>query len=376
MAVRAALLSGPPLAADDEGIMAVARGLGRLQLDPTRVVERSQLLVLWSRLGPFDRGDLERLLWMERRLFEYDAFIMPTEDYPWEQVRMRLFATRDAALERRARAWIEENDTFRRLILKRLRKEGPLPSRAFQGGPEITPWRSSGWTADRNVTQMFHFLERAGEVMVSRREGNERLWGLPERVLPSWTPREALPQEGLLHRWIERLVRRRGVVAPAALPASVALADRAETRSAIREMVGSGRLVPLTIEGTAQELLVHADDLPRLERVEAGEWEPRTTLLSPFDPLISDRERTEQLFAFRYRLEIYVPAKQRRHGYFVMPILHGDQLIGRIEPVMDRRSRRLAVRGLWLEPSVDAAPPELDQAVASLATFLSAESHG
>lgn len=376
MAVRAAVLSGPPLAADDEGIMAVARGLGRLQLDPTRVVERSHLLVLWSRLGPFDRGDLERLLWKQRRLFEYDAFIVPTEDYPWEQVRMRLFATREAALERRARAWIAENDAFRRRILGRLRKEGPLPSRAFQGGPEVTAWRSSGWTADRNVTQMFHFLERAGEVMVSRRDGNERLWDLPERVLPSWTPREAIPQEGLLHRWIERLVRRRGVVAPAALPPSVALADRAETRSAIREMVGSGRLVLLTIAGTAQELLVHADDLPHLERLEAGEWQPRTTLLSPFDPLISDRERTEQLFAFRYRLEIYLPAKQRRHGYFVMPILHGDQLIGRIEPVMDRRSRRLTVRGLWLEPSVDAAPPELDEAIASLATFLGAESHG
>lgn len=372
MAVQASLLSGPVLPADTDGILSVVRGLGYLQLDPTRVVERSHLLVVWSRLGAFDRSDLERLQWEGRRLFEYDAFIVPTEDYPWQQVRMRHFALSEAAYERRARAWMEENDAFRRRLLEQLRSDGPLPSRAFSAGPEVTPWRSGGWTAGRNVTQMLHFLERAGQIMVSRRDGNERVWDLPERVLPSWTPREALPEEDLLPRWIERLVRRRGVADPVAIPQRVSFADRATTRAAIADLLKAGRLLRLTLED-GSTLITHADDLPLLKRIEAGEWEPRTMLLSPFDPLIADRERTERLFGFRYRLEIYVPKAKREYGYFVMPILHGDRLIGRIEPVMDRSTRRLTVRSISFEPSAGARPPELDDAIASLATFLGAD---
>ncbi len=374
MAVHAALLDArlPPSA---DGIMRVVEGLGRLQLDPTRAVERSHLLVLWSRLGAFDRDILDRLLWKDRRLFEYDAYIYPTSDYPSALASMRLFATRDAALERRARAWLKENGRFASAIMRRLRRDGPLPSRAFSAPEGTTHWKSSGWTAGRDVTQMFHFLERAGRVMVAGRQGNVRLWDLPERVIPASAPRTLPSRSGQLMRAIERLVRRRGVCEPSAIPQWIAVAPRAETRAAIGAMVDSGRLVAVTVSGAgfADGALVHADDIEVLRRLsDDSPAEPRTTLLSPFDPLINDRERTQRLFGFRYRLEMYRPASQRRDGYFVMPILRGEQLVGRAEPAVDRSTGALEVRSVSLERASDAPPPGLDAALSSLREFVAA----
>ncbi len=374
LAVHAALLD-TRLPATADGILRVVEGLGRLQLDPTRAVERSHLLVLWSRLGPFDRARLDRLLWEQRRLIEYDAFIYPTAEYPMVRLRMNLFATRDAALERRAREWLAANGAFRGLILARLRREGPLPSRAFTAPDDVVAWKSGGWTAGRNVHQMFHFMERSGEVMVSARDGNQRLWDLPDRVLPEGTPRQEPASEGLLERLIEQRVRHFGVVEPAVVPAWISTADRASTRAAMRRMIDEGRLRRVVVDGApfSDGALVHADDMQIMDRLGASRgWQPRLTLLSPFDPLITDRDRTQRLFGFRFRLDIYRPAAQRQHGYFVMPILHGDRLIGRLEPVVDRRAGTLEVRHLALEPGVSRPPAGLDDAVRSLRAFVGA----
>ncbi|CAN5484779.1 crosslink repair DNA glycosylase YcaQ family protein [soil metagenome] len=338
--------------------MAVVRHLGGLQIDPTRAVERTHLLVLWSRLGAYDRTELDRLLWQERRLFEYGAFIVPTERYPEQQVLMRAFGTGGRAWDNRAAAWVTENDAFRRRILKQLRRDGPLPSRAFTAGPEVTNWRSSGWTGGRNVGQMLELLWQRGEILISGRDGSQRLWDLAERVLPDWTPREELSREALLEIRAERFIRRLGLATRAEIATRLPLARPAEGRAVVDRLESNGRLRRVEVgddDGKADALgpgpiFVHVDDLDALGEVEHRAWQPHTTLLSPFDRLIYDRDRTERLFGFRYRLEMYVPKERRKFGYFVLPILHGDRLIGRVDPLMDRKRAVLTIRNLAWEP--------------------------
>lgn len=379
LALHATLLAGERRPAPDaDAILTGVRRLGRLQLDPIRAVERSHLLVLWSRLGPFDRADLDRLLWEERRLFEYDAFVYPADEFAWAAARMDHFWRSTAALEKRARTWIAANDRFRRQIVERLRTEGPLPSRAFSAGPGVVPWKSSGWTANRNVTQMLHFLERGGQVMVAARRGNERLWHLPEAVLPAETLRARVPGERLLEGLIERAVRQRGIAELGELPQHITVADRAASRDAIARLIAGVRLHLVRVEDGGSPFgrdgaLVHADDLALLEHLAAKPTSDRTTLLSPFDPLIADRDRTERLFGFRYRLDIYRPREQRGDGFYVLPILAGGRLVGRMEPVMDRSSGRLTVRKLRFEDGIGPADaPGLADAVGELAAFLGA----
>ena len=159
LAVRGALLAGERPAPDREGILAVVRGLDWLQRVPTRTVEQTHLLVLWSRLGAYDVGELDALL-ADRRLYEHQAFIFPRESLPERKFVMERSAQRTGDWSQRVRDWIVANDVFRRQVLDRLAKEGPLPSRAFTDASYV-PWPSSGWTNGRNVSQMFEILRFA-----------------------------------------------------------------------------------------------------------------------------------------------------------------------------------------------------------------------
>ena len=358
LAIACQRLSGPRPPADAADILEVVRDLGCLQLDPTSAVARSHLLVLWSRLGRYDPALLDALLWRERALFEYwahAASIVPTEDYPIHHLMMRRYARGEGAWPRRVRAWMEQNGALRDAILAALVARGPLLSRAL---PDVAavPWASTGWTASRNVERMLAFLWAQGEVLVAGRRGSQRLWTLAERHLPTWTPRAELAEREVVRR---AALRALGVATPAHIAAHYTRDRYPGLDSVLAELEGEGRIVPVAIGEGEQALpgrwYVHADDLPALERLAAGEWRPRTTLLSPFDNLICDRARTETLFGFAFRLEIYVPRARRRYGYFVMPILYGDRLIGRIDPLMDRTRGHLTVNAVYAEPAAPAS---------------------
>lgn len=372
LAIVSQRLANPPPRPDGTGIMEVVRALGALQLDPTGRVARSHLLVLWSRLGPFDATHLDALLWKERRLFEYRAFIVPTDRYPIYRFRMQRFATGDTAWVQRVRTFLERNGALRRHILAELRRHGPLASSHFEDRA-ADGWQSTGWTAGRNVAQMLEFLWAKGEIMVTARQQGERLWDLTQRCLPIWTPRERLSERDAGRQILEHALRARGAAWINDLPR---WPGRPEILS---DLASEGRIVQVLIEDAAARWpgpwYVHTKDLPLLSRLERGQWEPRTTLLSPFDNLIKDRERTERLFDFHFRMEIYVPKEKRRYGYFVMPILHGDRLIGRIDPQMDRTRHRLVINAVYAErdaPMTLAVGRSVAAAIEDLAAFLGA----
>ena len=370
-------LAGPrPAAPGPEELMGVATDLASLQLDPISVVARSHQLVLWSRAGRYDLGDLETLLWRDRRLFEYwttAAAIVCTEDYPIHSLLMRRYPSERHA---QLRAWLAENQALRRSILRQLRASGPLPTRAIEDR-SATDWRSSGWTAGRNLDRMLDVLWTQGRILVAGRQGQERVWDLAERCLPAWAPTRRPPEREVVRLAAQRSLRALGVATARDIDRSFTAGRYPGLASILAGLRRSGQVEQVRVAADGHEhpgpWYVHTDDLPLLDRLRSGEWRPRTTLLSPFDNLIINRERTERLFGFHFRMEIYVPKAARRYGYYVLPILHGDRLIGRVDPALDRAGGRLVVNAIHPEPDAPAsAGAAVATALQELAAFLGA----
>jgi hypothetical protein len=316
--VRAQLLDGSA-----SGVLATVRRLGFLQLDPISTVAPPQYLVLWSRLGPYDREELDRLVWEERQLVEFDAFLYPVEELPVLRARMRL-RRKDSARDRWIAEFLSENAGFRRYVLRELERRGPLLSREIEDHKGFRR-EDHRWYGGRKMALMLQILSVRGEVAVAGRRGKQRLWDLAERVYPE---AERITWKEARTRIEERRRRTQGVV------------------------LERGKL------------LAHPDASD--EPVPAG----RTTFLSPFDRLVHDRDRAEALWAFYYRLEMYVPADKREYGYYVLPILRGDRIVGRIEPVHDRKAGLLHVHGAWWEDGV--RPVSLVRPLRGLARWLGA----
>jgi uncharacterized protein YcaQ len=318
IAVRAQLLDGSAA-----GVLGTVRRLGFLQIDPISTVAPPQYLVLWSRLGLYDRTELDRLLWDERRLVEIDAFVYPIEDLPLLMARARR-RREDNALERRIAAFLADNAAIRRYVLRELERRGPLLSREIEDHA-TTRREPHAWWGARKMALMLMLLNDRGEVAVVGRRQGQRVWDLAER----WYP---------------------GV-------------ERVPWREAQRQLAEQ-RFRALGVRLERGRLLAHPDAVD-------GPVPPRrVTFLSPFDRLVHDRDRAEALWGFRYRLEMYVPRAKREYGYYVLPILRGDRIVGRIEPVHDRKAGRLHVRGTWWEPGV--RPFSLDRPLRSLARWLGA----
>lgn len=351
LVIDAQLLGAGRQSPDRRGILATVDRLIWLQLDPTSVVARSHLLVLWSRLGQYDRDDVARLIYKDQRLFEWRAFVYPTRHLPFYLLAMRSASTKYTNWRHRA-VWMRKNLALRRQVLSRLRREGPLATSAFDGR-EAVSWRSTGWTNDRNASQMLEFLSAEGKVLVAGRAGQERLWDLTERCVPAKALVSSAAPTKLIRDATISALRSLGVATTKQISEVLPGAVRALVLKAIASLERSGEFVPARVvmdEGTLKgSWYVLADDAERIPALERS-WSGRTTLLSPFDTLIRDRARAEALFGMRYRVEIYVPPAKRQYGYFAMPILHNDELIGRIDPRVDREKDAFVINAVHLEP--------------------------
>ena len=325
IAVRAQLLDAPR----PRDLLEVVERLTLLQVDPTAAIAPNADLVAWSRLGSSYRPEqLKEALEVERTLFEFNALIRPTSD-------LGLFLA--GADGRRGTGtvdtWLRDNDRFRRDVLKLLKRSGPLTSRDIPDTCAV-PWASTGWTNDRNVTQMLEFLQARGQVAISGRVGRERLWDIPERVYPADVEIPSVEQAERIRN--ERRLAALGIA-------------RAKARAMPMEPIHVGEAgEPAIVEGVKGEWRVdpaYLDD----------GFKGRTALLSPFDRLIHDRGRTEELFEFEYTLEMYKPAAKRRWGYFALPILHGDRLVGKLDAAADRKASVLRVNAIHEDVSFSPA---------------------
>jgi uncharacterized protein YcaQ len=242
-------------------------------------------------------------------------------------------------------------------VLDELRHRGPLMSRDFDDRAEV-PWQTGGWNDGKSVTMMLERLWFRGKIATVGREGQQRIWDLAERVYPIG---DRLPQAEVARRILERKLHVRGVARAEEFNWTFDGRPPGWER-ALRSLVRDGTAVPATVDGLDGEWYAHAELLQRRFR-------PRTTLLAPFDKLISDRERTLELFGFDYALEMYVPAAKRRWGYYVLPVLQGDRLVGRIDPLYDRKAGVLRINSVHWEDG----PVDIDEPVRSLARWVGAD---
>ena len=367
IAVAAALLGAPRLPPTADSVVEVARHFGGIQIDPTRTVERTQHLVLWSRVRDYDRTLLDRVL-AERRAFEYDAFIVTPDRLPELRHVARIWATGRGDWRQRARDFIAGNAEFRQSILDQLRAEGPLQSRQFDDSKVKVGWESTGWTHGKNTTRMLEFMGVRLDIMVAGRVGQERLWNLPERVIPADAPQTELTKEEYEEQRVMRALRRFGIATQQEIRLRAYGLSIPDAKALLARLVAEGRIAPVRLALPGGEV----DGFALPEALDAADRATRTTLLSPFDPLVYDRERSARLFGFAYKLEMYKPVAEREFGHFVLPVLHHDQLVGRLDSERDRKKNELVVRKIHWEVKTPAAPVRaaVDQAVDELSEFV------
>jgi uncharacterized protein YcaQ len=322
-----------------------------LQIDPTAAIAPTADLVAWSRLGADYRPDqLTDALEQDRTLYEITALIRPMSD-----LSLYLAGMMGPPRYQEVGAWLEVNDSFRTDILRLLEQSGPLLSKDIPD-TSVQPWKSTGWTNDRNVTQMLEILAGRGQVAIAGRQGRQRLWDLPGRVYPPDV--EPIPLEEAKRLRDVRRLRSLGI-ARSKMPAhAIEPYDVGEAGE------------PAMVDGVGGEWRVVPEMLD-------GDFEGRTALLSPFDRLIHDRKRTEELFGFEYTLEMYKPEASRRWGYFALPILHGDRLVGKLDARADRKAGVLRVNAIHEDIRFDRRTKEgVHGEIDSLATWLGLEVEG
>jgi uncharacterized protein YcaQ len=368
IAVRAALLDRQ-MPATEDSVLEILRHFGGIQIDPTRTVERTQYLVLWSRLGTYDRALLERIL-AHRRAFEYDAFIVPIERLPELRHVARVWAIGTGDWRQRARDFLAGNAEFRQSILDQLRERGALQSRQVDDAKVKVGWQSTGWTHGKNTSRMLEFMAVKLDIAVAGRIGQERLWDLPDRVFPSDAPANEVTEEQYQEQRVMRAMQRFGVATQQEIRLRANGLSIPSARALLERLVDEGRLVTVTLQNPGKPVPAFA--LPDALDV-APSTSARTTLLSPFDPLVYDRGRTLRLFGFSYKLEMYKPKDEREFGHFVLPILHDGGLVGRLDSQRDRRTSELQVTKVhWEgEAAPDAATRRaVDRAIDDLRTFV------
>jgi uncharacterized protein len=355
---------------DRRTLRRVVARTGLFQIDSVNVLTRAHYLPMFSRVGPYPVALLDRAAYRApRELFEYwghEASLLPVDVQPL--MRWRMAEAHEQAWGRMVRL-ARERPTFVADVLAEVRARGPLSAGDVEKvHGEAVPRQAGPWWDWSHVKAALEYLFWAGEITTASRRGFERLYDVPERVLPAYvldtpTPTRAEAQRGL----VLRAARSFGVATEKDLRDYYRLSV-ADARAALSSLVGDGDLLPVRVDGWRQPAYLHpAARVPR--RVQAR------ALVAPFDPLVWERERTERLFGFRYRIEIYVPAPQRVHGYYVLPFLLGDRLVARVDLKADRQAGVLRVQAAYAEPDAPASTaPELVAELRSLAGWLGLES--
>ncbi len=359
-------LLAPPraLASEEESVLAVVDRLGSVQFDPLEVAGRNHDLALHARVAGYQRAWTDRLLYERRHLFEaYNKAlsILPVRELPWHRLTWdRYRRAHEGGIFREHGEHVEE-------LLARIRRDGPTSTADLERS-EVIDWY---WGRTAKSRAVLEALAEAGVLGIARREGNRRYYDLAERLFPAGLLAERVPErEQLLHRLLSRY-RGHGLLGATGQaeifygfgPGTMLEdgAPRPRRSELLAELVERGELMPYAVEGERRVRHVVTDELPLLAQAERevaegrppGGEPPGVALLAPLDPLAWDRDLLRSLFDFDYLWEVYVPAEKRRWGYYVLPLLFGDRLVGRIEPRVDRAARAIRVLGLWWEDGFD-----------------------
>jgi len=360
----------PPTAA---AIYDTLERMGCVQIDTLQMVRRSQYLALWSRLGSYDPAVLDGLVYREpRRLFEgwlHAACIIPLTEYRYQLPRMRRSRERPSRWSQQRLSQPGMADMLAHVVA-RIRQEGALRAADFEyQGPKRNSWWD--WKPAKTALE-YRFAW--GDLMIAGRVNFQRLYDLRERVLPDWVDTVEPTRAEMVRHLLISATRVFGICAPNQAADFSHEVQRGEARAAVEALIAAGVLVQVRArlsDGDIQTLMVHRESLPLLQQAADGALAAgRTTFLSPFDNLFWPQGRDEQLWGFRQLLEAYKPAAQREWGYFCLPILHRDRLVGRFDPKLERRDGILRLKTLYLEPGVEPDEPLVQGMAAAMRDFL------
>ena len=368
-AIRALALRAQGLAAPNrrrgkpgiEDVYSAVKRVGWVQIDTLQVVNRSQYIALWSRLGDYDMSHLDTLLFdggsmspdNGRRLFEYwahAACIIPLASYSW---LMPMMSRRAAGRGSWHRGWVADPDNahFVESLLERVREDGPARPADFRTGTRAP---GSWWNWDNSKIALEHLYD-VGTLAISNRINFQRIYDVRERVIPHWVDRNEPTEEQAFKRLLEISLRSLGACEPVQV-GDYFHAKRTEVKPLVESLIADGTFVRVNAklaDGDIHELLVHRDNLPVLEMAADSEVRAsRTTFLTPFDSLFWARGRDTDFWKFKQTLECYVPEAKRKWGYFCLPILHRDRLVGRFDPKIERKTGVLRLKKLYLGPGV------------------------
>ena len=369
MALSAQLLDGnTTLPAGKEGIARTIEALGYVQIDTIAVVQRAHHHTLWNRRPDYEPAMLHELQSQDRRVFEYwahAASYLPMSDYRFYLPRMRDYSDPSSSWHKHR---MERGGHLMEPVLERIRAEGPLGSKDFKPPPGT---QRGAWWDWQPAKVALELLFWRGDLMITERHNFQRRYDLTERVLPADVD-TSMPDDAELGQFlVRRALQAYGVAGESEIRDHIRSAGKEIIKPAIEALVEAGEVLAVSVEGDSDgeyfALTEALESLPHAPLSPAHVY-----LLSPFDNLIIQRERLKWLFDFGYSLECYLPAAKRQHGYFVLPILWGDRLVGRLDPKADRKAKTFIARNLRFEPDFDefdALLPPLARRLAEFARF-------
>ena len=363
-----------------EDILETVRALGCIQIDTINVIERAHYVTLWSRLGSYDKELLHQLAYEDRHLTEYwahAASYIPLQDYRYFLHRMNI---RRAGMEDYVRRRAKTDPEILDQVLNRVKAEGPLAAKDFEYKREEP---SKGWWSWKPAKVALEALFAAGTLMISHRENFQRYYDLTERVLPPWVDTSEPSEEERVRFFALRTMGCLGLVKAPDIRSyyhhwSISLGRTSkQLQATLEELTEDDEAIELGVEGERQPHYCTPEDADRIQALTDDDFTLEgVRLLTNFDNLLWNREKVENLFGFQPKLEVYLPAEQRKYGYYNLPILHGHSLVGRIVPKMDRKNKTLIVHSVWHEPRFEpdqAYQEAFEQALEDFAAFNGAE---
>jgi uncharacterized protein len=370
-----------PKRANREDLVGLVRDLAYVQWDPVPILAPSHILSIWSRVGTFRLTDLDKLLWEDKTFLLHwipSASIVLTEDYPIYRSLMGRYPESLANGWRnhipKAKRFLAGHAELRKRVLSELR-EGPLTPTQFK---DYQAKRSpDGWSSGSDVSTMLFYLHMRGEVVVVGRQGNQNLWGLTEKFLPSLVKTGGLSEEEYERMAAERALKALGTAKEREIYLYFVRGRYRHLKQALEKLAKEGRTLPVKAEGLADkdQRYVHESDVRLLESMGTDDWEPRVSLVPPFDNMLSGG-RLKSMFGFEYAREQFLPKEKRKFGTYVLPIIWGDRFIGRVDPAIDKRKETLMIYSVHAEPGAPRekeVASEIGETIERLAGFLGAK---
>lgn len=364
-------------------LTSIIRDIGYIQWDPVTVVAPSHLISIWSRIGTFEWSELDRMMWEDRNVFFHwvpIAWIVLTEDYPIFYSLMKRYPESMrkgwSSHAEPARKFVESHLELKRQVVEKL-KQGPAETGQFKDYGKRQK-STDGWSSGNEVTQLLFHLSMAGEVMVAGHSGNQNLWTLTEDFLPQWAERSILPVEELEKKTAMRALKALGAASELDIYRYFVRGRYTNLKGTLKELLNEEKVVKVNVENQprARPMYLLAGDKRKLDSIMSDKWEHTLNLISPFDNMITLRDRARKMFNFDYTLEQFVPKGKRKFGTYVLPILWDSNLVGRIDAKLEKARSTLIVNAVYAEDEFkeeEEIGQELFVKIGEFARFLGAE---